>query len=227
MTIYHYDNETGEYTGNSEAKESPLEPGVFLIPANATSVKVPTVPAGKVAVFDNGAWTLPDDKRGTTYWSDYDTEVTIDAIGETVPAGTILTRPPEPLDRVQARQISVLSSACEAAITGGFVSAALGTDHTYQSERDDHINLMGKVQMGVAGNFKCSADDGVTWSMQMHTAAQLTQVLIDGATHKEDKIVKFQTLKAQVEAVFVSATEGDGGAVDEAAAKAQVEAIVW
>lgn len=56
MKIHHYHPETLEYVGESEADESPLEPGVFLIPAHATELAPPKAQAGKVRAFEAGAW---------------------------------------------------------------------------------------------------------------------------------------------------------------------------
>lgn len=96
MKVYHYDRETGELIGSSDAAPDPLEykalvetariaaqerkdartkdlrkrtpltdaefvpppPEKFLIPAAATAIAPPTVPKGKAAFFENGAWTL-------------------------------------------------------------------------------------------------------------------------------------------------------------------------
>lgn len=56
MKIYHYHPETGVYLGDGVADESPLEPGVFHIPAHATST--PPLPpyADNLVVFRDGAW---------------------------------------------------------------------------------------------------------------------------------------------------------------------------
>jgi len=56
MQIYHYSHKTGEYIGTGVADESPLEPGVWLIPANAT--KTPPLPNidGYTVQFAGDAW---------------------------------------------------------------------------------------------------------------------------------------------------------------------------
>ena len=59
MNIYTFDRETGLFTGVSVADESPLEPGVYLIPAFSTDIK-PPAEIDKCAVFKDGAWTLVD-----------------------------------------------------------------------------------------------------------------------------------------------------------------------
>lgn len=55
MQIYHY-NQDGIYLGDSAADPSPLEPGVFLIPANATGTKPPSFKDGYLRRFVNGIW---------------------------------------------------------------------------------------------------------------------------------------------------------------------------
>lgn len=58
MRVYHYDPATGIYYGSSsEADESPLEPGVFLIPAHATVIPPPEAAEGEQTVFA-GEWRV-------------------------------------------------------------------------------------------------------------------------------------------------------------------------
>ena len=55
MQIYNY-AENGEFLIESEAYESPLEQGVFLIPRNATVVAPPEALKGFALVFDGINW---------------------------------------------------------------------------------------------------------------------------------------------------------------------------
>jgi len=55
MKIYNYHPVTKELLSEGIADESPLEPGVYLIPAHATKKKPPTPLDGKAIIFD-GEW---------------------------------------------------------------------------------------------------------------------------------------------------------------------------
>jgi hypothetical protein len=57
-TVYQL-NQNGEYTGETIAHESPLEPGVYLIPGGCVETVPPETKEGQVAVWD-GVWTLVD-----------------------------------------------------------------------------------------------------------------------------------------------------------------------
>jgi hypothetical protein len=60
MKVYNYNFFTGEYVGESSADQSPLEQGVFLIPANATTIAPPAAEENKTINFENGVWVLKD-----------------------------------------------------------------------------------------------------------------------------------------------------------------------
>ena len=49
----------GYFVGVTVADESPLEPGVFLLPAGAIDAAAPVVPEGQRAKWD-GAWVFED-----------------------------------------------------------------------------------------------------------------------------------------------------------------------
>jgi hypothetical protein len=60
MKIYNYNPENGYFVGESLADESPLETGVYLIPAHATEIAAPKATKGKVVVFTGNDWELQD-----------------------------------------------------------------------------------------------------------------------------------------------------------------------
>lgn len=72
MQIHNYHPGTRIYTGASQADESPLEPGVYLIPAYATTAEPPKLQDGHVARYrpNDGLWEAVPDVRGTWYSSD-------------------------------------------------------------------------------------------------------------------------------------------------------------
>ena len=54
----------GNFIGVTLADESPLEPGIYLIPRNAVIAEVPSAPEGFVARYQNDSWVFVE--SGTT-----------------------------------------------------------------------------------------------------------------------------------------------------------------
>jgi hypothetical protein len=67
MKIYHYHPDYKYFYCECEADPSPLEPGVFLIPAHATDIKPPTCELNQIQIFNETSWDIIEDKRGTYY----------------------------------------------------------------------------------------------------------------------------------------------------------------
>lgn len=65
MEIYHYHPSTGAFTANGEADESPLEPGVFMIPAHATDIAPPVAQPGYIRRFVAGVWGYAPEEKPT------------------------------------------------------------------------------------------------------------------------------------------------------------------
>jgi len=68
MKIYNYHPITKEYISESIADESPLEVGIFLLPANATFQKPPEIDENEVAIFEDENWSIKQDYRGKVYY---------------------------------------------------------------------------------------------------------------------------------------------------------------
>jgi hypothetical protein len=76
MLGYNYDAETGEYLGKQDLRPLPLREGLpnsdrtkWSIPANCTLEKPPSLAAGRVACFQDGAWYEAEDHRGKEIYS--------------------------------------------------------------------------------------------------------------------------------------------------------------
>jgi hypothetical protein len=62
LKVYNYDRNTKFYVGVSDADNSPLEPGKYLIPAHATVIPVPSFTVNQRARFDEAyqSWFVED-----------------------------------------------------------------------------------------------------------------------------------------------------------------------
>lgn len=114
------------------------------------------------------------------------------------------------LEAIKTAHIETLRIACEAKITGGFISSALGGAHTYPSDIKAQINLMGSVadsiMPGLPANWTTPfwvCDAGGVWAWKMHNADQIQQAGRDGKAH----VVECQsTLAALSDAVSAAET---------------------
>lgn len=98
MFAYNYDRFTKEYLGSSECQESPLEPGVFLIPAFSTTIKPMDCPDGKAIVFKDEEWVLVDDFRDKDIYFKQNSLIIgkmSSVLEEPVPEGYSVIAPPD------------------------------------------------------------------------------------------------------------------------------------
>lgn len=105
------------------------------------------------------------------------------------------------LSTVKSAKVAALRAACAAAITGGFVSSALGAPHIYPSGATDQINLMGSVTDTLLPDlpedwstpFWCR-DAAGEWDFRLHDATQIRQAGRDGKRH----VVECQAMLADL-----------------------------
>lgn len=126
----------------------------------------------------------------------------------------ILIDPPqltliERCERSHASQTSTINLACEAAITAGFQSAALGDPHQYSSQLDDQLNLTGAILRGLDMPYACRYEQGVK-AFRLHTAAQLRQVGDDFTLYKLQLLQHANELKQQLDLALAA---GDADAM--------------
>jgi len=95
--------------------------------------------------------------------------------------------PEEALAIAKTQKTQELSLACQSHIYAGFVSSALGSEHTYPANDHSQVNLISAVVSslypdvgsGWATPFLCGDLSGV-WDRRPHSAEQIQQVGADG-----------------------------------------------
>jgi hypothetical protein len=97
VKIYNYSAETREFLGAGVARESPMEPGVFIFPAYSTEVEPPSTSDYECAIFTGEGWDIVPDYRGVTYYLSWDDEgITITELGISPPKDSFTTKPEKP-----------------------------------------------------------------------------------------------------------------------------------
>lgn len=227
MEIYCAHPLTGEYLGPSTADPDPLAEGNWLIPAHAYPDAPPSIPHGQAAQRseDGSSWHLVADHRGVVYDINTGTAVQHTELGE-LPAWLTVEEPPRgprrwdgqawvaDMGAIVKERTTSINQACEAAITAGFTSEALGAPHFYSSQLDDQLNLTGAVLRGLDMPYACRDEQGVK-EFRLHTAEQLRQVGDDFTLYKLQLLQHANELKQQLDTAL------EAGDLDA------LEAITW
>lgn len=110
------------------------------------------------------------------------------------------------LEDAKVQKIQELSDACQTAIVSGFLSSALGTPRLYDSQEVDQLNLVGATTATDKGETQAfdsiyyACRDPLTGkkSYELHSNAQLKQILRDGANIKLMFLQQFNTKRQRV-----------------------------
>jgi hypothetical protein len=190
MKIYNYTAITNEFISETIAEESPLDPGVFLIPANATEIEPPTVAQYEIAVFTDGVWIVKDDWRGVELYSTVDgTPIIINEIGIAPTNHTTIPRPDNTyiwsvdawvldLDVYKSAKLRTLELDRNKVIQQPISSSVLGTENTYSATLVNRQFLNDLVTLNAGGMFTCIDSTGSKVRVN-HTAEQLLQLAKD------------------------------------------------
>ncbi|KIQ61093.1 hypothetical protein [Pseudomonas fluorescens] len=209
--VYQTDH-LGLFVAEVTADESPLEPGVYMIPGGCVEIPPPAVPEHKAAWWSGQAWQLVDHFGGVVVYSIETGESRTLEGFEPVPAGYTMKKPAanqiwkdgewvDDIDAVlamqQAQTLQAISAGCSAYIAGGFCSSALGEVYRYSSAIDDQVNLNAQVLLGVDDLYPCYDVDQVQ-AFRPHTIAQLQKVSHDLVRFRQAALQHAETLRQAV-----------------------------
>lgn len=127
---YYQTDEHGFLVGEFDADESPLEPGVYLIPRGGIADAPPIAGPDQAAKYEAGAWSLVPDHRGTVYWLGDRSRHEITERGIAPPADALQAEPPPPLNEVQSAALSAIDAAAGAA-RARYITVSAGQEATY------------------------------------------------------------------------------------------------
>lgn len=208
--VVYQTNHLGLYVGPVEAEESPLEPGVFLIPGGCVALPPPTdIPPFKAACWTGKIWQLLDFFNGLIVYNTATQEQrTLTGTGP-IPNGYTVIKP-EPgqvwkngrwvddldtmLAKLYPQKLEVINSGCARHIESGFNSDALGEPYRYDSILEDQVNLTGLILSGFDALCACYGNDNEK-VFREHSADQLHVVGQHLVKHKQTSLQQTESLK--------------------------------
>jgi hypothetical protein len=211
-TVFQTDH-LGIYIGTTTADASPLEPGVWLIPARCVEKAPPVASEHQLPRWDGELWTLIDSYAGLTAYSiETGAPLVIERHGQ-LPSGYTLQAPgqhqvwngsgwhddiPAVVERDYIAKRNEISADCDRVISGGFWSEALGARHFYSSTLEDQLNLTNMTMRALPAAFPC-VDVAGQKEFKEHSAAQLQLVCNELCEFKLDALQRADRLKKNLE----------------------------
>lgn len=217
MQIFNYNAATGEFLSVGEARESPLEPGIFPMPANATDIEPPTPGPDEAAVFRDGAWSIVPDLRQVAVWDTATGKpVAINSIGIAAADVGVTTidpgaAPAKWSGKAWVADIGAISAAKIAAFKAAY-DAAITVDVSYMSETFqtdlDSQNTLCKVLATVSA--AGAVPSGFYWVATDNTQVPMNLAQLQGLAGAMlaqgwTAFRKLQTLKAAARAATTQA----------------------
>ncbi|WP_458377759.1 DUF4376 domain-containing protein [Pseudomonas fluorescens] len=220
MSIYQQDA-SGALFGPVELP--PVPGGGILVPYGFVQINdpLPAPEPGKAWLIVGGIAEQVEDHRGPVY--ETQTGATIDwrELGPLPDSVTPIPRPSAhyhwmagqwalDLEALHTAKVTEINQACETAITGGFISSALGGPFEYGSQQEDQLNLTGAILRGLDLAYPCRDEQRVK-AFLPHTIEQLNQVSADFTLFKLQLLQKASELKQQLDQAMA---DGDPDALE-------------
>jgi len=208
-TVYQT-NHLGLYMGPITAEESPLEPGVFLIPSGCVELPPPAeIPEFKAACWIGKNWQLLDYFNGLIVYNTTTQELlTLTGLGP-IPNGYTIKKP-EPgqvwkngrwvddldtmLGKLYPQKLDTINSGWARHIESGFYSDALGDEYRYDSTLEDQVNLIGLILSRYDALLACYDSEEEKVLLE-HTADQLHVLGQHLVIHKQAALQQAESLK--------------------------------
>lgn len=218
MLIYNYHPETQAYLGSETADQSPLEPGVYLIPKHATATAPPDAPEGYKAAFIDGEWTLKQDQLGRVYWLADGSRHVVTSLSDVVPDGA-LDEPPDLRTEAQilAEALDYVN-AVHARLIGVLVEGAT------EAERDTWIVKEREAQSVIDGGTSTMLAAEAT--ARGVTVLELAQTITSKAAQYKAHVGTAGALRGGARKALQDIASGDGYAAAVSAVLADFTADV-
>ncbi|MEG1798594.1 MAG: hypothetical protein RR214_00265 [Synergistaceae bacterium] len=209
---YTYNPTTGELTGETKAWESPLEPGIYHLPANATYTLPIAANEKEVACWDSATskWESRPDHRGETWWHTTTKEKKeIKEIGAIDTTSYTQMEPSDyaaewsgtawvvPFDVLKQRKITDIKREFNLYVGGSFV-CSLG--YPMQFDRKDSLAMEGAIKLleasGAQTGYLTDANDVSHYDVAL---ADIQKVQMEMLSTYAAAHAKKQSLREQVE----------------------------